>query len=437
MTTDHAAALQRLTRLHPKVIDLSLGRVERLLDALGRPQDRLPPVIHVAGTNGKGSTIAFLRAILEAAGQTVHVYTSPHLVRFNERIRLGGNLVDDATLARALQTIEDANGDAPITFFEATTAAAFHLFARTPADILLLEVGLGGRLDATNVIDHPLAGIVTPVSHDHHDFLGSDIRGIAREKAGIAKAGRPLVIAPQDSADAQETLAASARAAGAYPFNYGEDWTCHLERGRLVYQDVQGLLDLPSPRLPGGHQFINAGTAVACLRISGLDLPTEAIEEGLLQANHAARLQRLTAGSLVDAAPPDAEVWLDGGHNPAAASVLADAMVGLEESVPRPLYLISGLLTTKDPVGFFEPFAGLARRVFTVPVEASEAGADPETLAVQASEAGLSATPCNSVEQAMERLSAHASNDGSPRILICGSLYLAGAVLQTNGILPD
>jgi dihydrofolate synthase/folylpolyglutamate synthase len=430
------AILERLLRLHPREIDLSLDRIEALMADLGEPDKRLPPVIHVAGTNGKGSTTAFLRAMLEAAGKRVHVYTSPHLVRFHERIRLagpdGGRFVDEDELADALVHAEKVNDGRPITQFEITTAAALDLFARHPADVLLLEVGLGGRLDATNVVASPLATIITPVSIDHEKFLGDTIEAIAFEKAGIIKRGRPLILAPQ-SAAALAVIEEQARLKRAPTFIANQDWVAYPESGRLVYQDESGLLDLPVPRLAGRHQFSNAGTAIAALRRAELGIPTRAIEAGLANVEWPARLQRLTSGTLVAAAAPAAEIWLDGGHNPGAGIVIAEAMADLEERATRPLYLVAGMLNTKDPVGFFRPFAGLARKVLTVPVPGSAAGRDPKELAEAVAIAGLSAEPMDSVEAALRKIAAEDAAQEPHRILICGSLYLAGTVLAANG----
>jgi dihydrofolate synthase / folylpolyglutamate synthase len=437
---DHSnAILERLLKLHPREIDLSLDRIDRLMTDLGNPEERLPPVVHIAGTNGKGSTAAFMRAMLEAAGKAVHVYTSPHLVHFHERIRLatpmGGRFVSESELADALMDVEKINGGQEITQFEITTAAAFKIFADNPADVLLMEVGLGGRLDATNVIRSPLATVITAISFDHEKFLGDTITAIAHEKAGILKRGRPAVIGPQvDEAMAEIEREAATRQAHLFAAN--RDWVAAPEHGRLVYQDEDGLLDLPSPRLVGRHQFTNAGAAIATLRRSGLAVPTAAIEAGLAAAEWPARLQRLTAGPLVERAPAEAEIWLDGGHNPAAGIVVAEAMADLEERVSRPLYLVSGMLSTKDPIGFFRPFAGLARRLYTVPVPGSPASRDPQELAEAGETAGLTVSVASSVERALEQIAAEAGAGGPPRILICGSLYLAGAVLAANDTPP-
>ncbi|HEX2257620.1 MAG TPA: folylpolyglutamate synthase/dihydrofolate synthase family protein [Afifellaceae bacterium] len=434
-----ASLLQAVGALHPRRIDLSLNRIESLLDRLGRPQDRLPPVIHAAGTNGKGSTVAFLRAALEAAGRSVHVYTSPHLVRFNERIRLGrpsgGRFADDRTLIEAISEVRRVNGAEPITFFEITTAVAFHLFARHPADFCLLEVGLGGRFDATNVVATPLAAVISSVSYDHAEFLGDNLAGIALEKAGILKPGAPAVVGPQDE-HALSMIATEAHKVGAPLFAHGADYMAFAERGRLVYQDEEGLLDLPLPRLAGAHQIDNAGLAVATLRRAGLGLPPQAIEAGLTGVDWPARMQRLRSGPLVALAPPGSDVWLDGGHNPSAGAAIASAFAELEERDPRPLVLIAGMLTSKDPAGFFAPFAGLARHAMTVPVPDSAAGFDPETLAEVAMAADVPARAFPDVRTALRSL-ANAGEKQPPRILICGSLYLAGSVLRENGPLPE
>jgi dihydrofolate synthase / folylpolyglutamate synthase len=429
--------LSRLLALHPKRIDLSLDRMWHVLERLGHPQRRVPPVIHVAGTNGKGSTIAFLRAMLEAAGRNVHVYTSPNLVRVNERFRLGGPggglLVSDEELADALAECERANGDAPITLFEIETAAAFVLFARHPADVLLLEVGLGGRLDATNVIENALASIVTPVSMDHLEFLGDTIEKIAAEKAGIFRKGIPAVIAPQN-ATASAVLERQAERVRAPLHVAGQHWHANVENGRLVYQDEQGLLDLPPPKLYGRHQFDNAGTAIAALRAAGIRLPVKAMEQGLTRAEWPARLQRITSGKLMALAPVGAELWLDGGHNADGGRAVAAALGDLEERVSRPLVLIVGMLGNKDRDGFLRNFTGLVRRVFGVPL-AQEKGTPAADIAGAALTAGMPADAAGSVEEALAAIR-RLGFDPPPRILITGSLYLAGEVLAANGTEP-
>lgn len=425
----------RLLALHPKLIDLSLDRMWRVLERLDHPERRLPPVIHVAGTNGKGSTVAFMRAVLEAAGKRVHVYTSPHLVRFNERIRLAGTLVDDATLTDALARAEAANGGEPITFFEITTAAALLLFSEVPADILLLEVGLGGRLDATNVIDKPLVSVITPVSIDHVDFLGETVSAIAREKAGILKRGVPAVLGRQP----REALAAIERQAAklGVPLHImGEQYQAHEEGGRLVVADEAGLLDLPRPRLVGPHQIGNAGLAVETLRVADLGLPSHAFEDGMRAAQWPARLQRLGPGPLTQRAPEGVDIWLDGGHNAAGGQALAAALADLEDRVPRPLVLIVGMLGTKDSGAFLAPFAGLARELIAVPVPGEHKAQPPEALAAAARVHGMDASTAPSVAEALDGLRNFPVGP-PPRVLIAGSLYLAGAVLAENGSLPE
>ena len=436
---DSAAILERLFLLHPKEIDLSLDRLLPLLAKLGHPERQLGPVFHIAGTNGKGSTTAFLRAMLEASGRTVHVYTSPHLVTFHERIRLGapggGAYVSEAELVETLVAIERLNDGAPITHFEITTAAALALFAAHPADVTLLEVGLGGRFDATNVIDEPEVSVITSISLDHEKFFGDRLDRIAWEKAGIIKRGRPVVSAPQ-TAEVLAVIEHEAARAKAPLFVGNRDWVAHAERGRLVFQDEDGLIDLPAPRLPGRHQFINAGNAVAALRRSSLAVPVAAIEAGLQSVDWPARMQRLTAGRLIAEAPAGAEIWLDGGHNPGAGAVIAEAVADLEERLSRPLYMIVGMLQTKDPLGFFQPFAGLAAHVITVPIASSAVGCDPQELALVAESVGISAEPRADIHAALAELRRMLPPGTAPRILICGSLYLAGDVLAANGNPP-
>jgi dihydrofolate synthase/folylpolyglutamate synthase len=430
----------RLTALHPKRIDLSLDRVQRLLAALDHPERKLPPVIHVAGTNGKGSTIAFLRAILEAAGKRVHTYTSPHLVRFNERFRIGqpgeSRLVSDEELASTMAECERANTRAPITVFEITTAAGLLLFTRHAADVLLLEVGLGGRLDATNVVDNPLATIITRISVDHTDFLGNSLEKIATEKAGILKHGVPAVIAsqPRDALAVIERQAAKLRA----PLKIaGADWTATEERGRLVYQDETGLLDLPPPKLYGKHQFENAGLAIAALRtIAQFAIPPAAFDAGMVKAEWPARMHRLGHGRLVELTPVGSELWLDGGHNPDGGRAIAASLADLEERVPRPLVLIVGMLASKDCEGFLSNFAGLARRTIAVPIPNAEKGLSAEAVADTAREIGLSATSRDNLTEALDA-ARKLDLDPPPRIVITGSLFLVGEALRKNGTLPQ
>jgi dihydrofolate synthase/folylpolyglutamate synthase len=430
--------IARLAKLHPKRIDLSLARLERLLKRLGNPERKLPPVIHVAGTNGKGSTVAFLRAMMEAAGLGVHVYTSPNLVRFNERIRLaqkdGGQFVSDIELADALATCERLNEGDPITFFEITTAAAFFVYSRHPADALLLEVGLGGRLDATNVIETAAATVITPVSIDHTEFLGPTVKDIAAEKAGILKRGVPAIVAHQE-AQVLGVIERAAQKLGAPLAVSGEQWRAHEESGRLVYADDEGLLDLPLPRLMGRHQIENAGTAIAALRFSrAFAIPPAAIDAGISGADWPARMQNLSTGRLLPLLPPGSELWLDGGHNVAGGLAIAAALAELEERAPRPLVLIVGMLGTKDTDGFLACFSGLARHVFSVPVPA-EIARTPQEVAAAAREAGLAAEATGGIEEALARVTA-LHLETPPRVLITGSLYLAGAVLAANGTPP-
>ena len=415
--------LERMMTLHPKVIDLTLDRVHRLLAALDHPERRLPPVIHIAGTNGKGSTLAMIRAGLESAGQRVHAYTSPHLARFHERIRLAGTLIPEPQLADLLDECVTANGNDPITFFEITTCAAFLAFARTPADWTLLEVGLGGRLDATNVIEAPRLTVITPVSLDHQQYLGDTVAKIAGEKAGILKRRVPCIVGPQT----EEGLAAiEARAArlGAPLLVYGQHWHITEDRGRMIYQDESDLLDLPLPNLPGPHQIQNAGAAIAALRHLGHG--AEVCEAAVTQAVWPARMQRLRQGPLV-AAAPQAELWLDGGHNPAGGEALAATLARMPK---RPTHLVCGMLNTKDIGGYLRPLARHADSLTAVSIPGERNTLPAEETQGAACAAGLSATMADSVADAVQRIVA---TDPQARILICGSLYLAGQVLRENG----
>ncbi|WIY69713.1 folylpolyglutamate synthase/dihydrofolate synthase family protein [Aquidulcibacter paucihalophilus] len=413
---------ERLRARHPQRIDLSLERMRILCAALGDPQHRLPPVVHVAGTNGKGSTVAFIRAIAEAAGLRVHTYTSPHLVRFNERIRLAGQLIGDAPLNAILDRIEAVGTEA--TVFESTTAAAFVAMSETPADLAIIEVGLGGLLDATNVIERPLLSVIAPVDLDHAEFLGTDLHGIAVEKAGILKAGARGLIARQSEV-AMAAIEAAARAVHAPLTVMGVDFDAWADRGGLSFQDQERFLDLPAPALSGPHQVDNAGLAVAVAL--ELDLPETAIAEGLRAVRWPARMQRLTAGPYGEAArAADAELWLDGGHNPHAGAALAAALAERQARAPRPLALIVGMLANKDAGGFFEALGQSGAAVFTVPFDG--AAAEPEALAAVARGHGLGATPCASVDEALAR----ALRLGAGRVTICGSLYLAGEVLAAS-----
>ncbi len=430
--------LARLFTLHRNRIELSLDRIHRLLAAVGSPELRCAPVIHVAGTNGKGSTIAFMRAILEAAGKRVHVYTSPHLVRFHERIRLGaaggGRLVDDDRLFAALTACEQANRGQPITFFEVTTAAALKLFSEHPADYVLLETGLGGRFDATNVVARPAATVITPISIDHPEFLGSTIGKIAYEKAGILKAGAPAILSAQED-EALAVFERQARRTGVALRFAPRDYNCREEGGRLVYEDNHGLLDLPLPRLPGRHQHHNAATAIAALRAVEPALPSAAFEAGMMRTEWPARLQNLVQGRVVAIAPPGAEIWLDGGHNADAGKALAQAMAEFEERTPRPFVIVCGSLMSKDTAGFLSPFTGLAQEILAVPISADQYAKPAAEVAAAANACGFPAAICDSVKSALTFLAAR-DWPAPPRILITGSLYLAGEVLALNGTPP-
>jgi dihydrofolate synthase / folylpolyglutamate synthase len=426
------AVLERLKRLHPKVIDLALDRVDRLLAALGHPEGRLPPVVHVAGTNGKGSTLAYLRAMVEAAGGRAHVYTSPHLVRFAERIRVAGQLIGEAELLALLEECEAANAGQPITFFEVTTAAALLAFARREAELCLLETGLGGRFDATNVVERPRLTILTPISLDHQAFLGDTLGQIAGEKAGILKAGVPCVCARQD-AEALAVIDGQAARLGVPLLLEGRDWTVEPIAGGIAFAMGGRRLELPQPVLPGAHQMHNAALAVAAACalggvVGGRPLPEAAIAEGLRRAQWPARLQRLTHGPLPGLLPAGGELWLDGGHNPAAGLALA-AFIGAGWR-ERPLDLVVGMLNTKDSRGFLDPLGPLVRRLaaVTIPGEANALAADG-VVAVAAA-AGIAASPAASLTEAVSGL---AAAEPTGRVLICGSLYLAGVVLAENG----
>lgn len=415
--------LERMMALHPKIIDLTLDRVWRLLEALDNPQERLPPVIHIAGTNGKGSTQAMIRAGLEAAGHRVHAYTSPHLARFHERIRLAGELISEPHLTQMLEECYAANDGANITYFEITTCAALLAFARTPADYTLLEVGLGGRLDATNVVEKPELCIITPVSMDHEQYLGDTVAKIAGEKAGILKRGVTCVVGPQTD-EGLEAIEAIAARVGAPLLIHGQHWHIAREGDRMVYQDESGLLDLPLPNLPGAHQIQNAGAALAALRYLGQ--PEVTYEAAVSRAFWPARMQRLRHGPLVDLAP-EVELWLDGGHNPAAGEAIGAHLATLPQ---RPTHLICGMLNTKDIGGYLRPMAPHVASLHAVSIPDTAATLSAEETAAAASEAAIKATVSHSVAAALSDI---AARDPQARVLICGSLYLAGGVLRDNG----
>ena len=423
MKQNSDAVLARMMALHPKIIDLTLDRVWRLLDALDNPQNALPPVIHIAGTNGKGSTQAMIRAGLEAAGNTVHAYTSPHLARFHERIRLAGDLISEAHLTEILDECYAKNDGGNITYFEITTCAGLLAFARTLADYTLLEVGLGGRLDATNVIDQPELTIITPISIDHEQFLGNTLTKIAGEKAGIIKRGVPCVVGPQPD-EAMDVIEATAARLGAPLIAYGQHWHVWEERGRLIYQDERGLLDLPLPNLPGAHQIQNAGAAIAALRHLGKD--DIAAEAAVTQAFWPARMQRLVEGPLVEAAPA-AELWLDGGHNPAAGQAIGTHLASLPQ---RPTHLICGMLNTKDISGYLTPMMPHVASLTAVSIPDEQNTLPAADTARMAHAVGMQATEAEDVQSALAAIIAAEPN---ARVLICGSLYLAGAILRENG----
>lgn len=415
------ALLERMMTLHPKIIDLTLDRMARLLAALGHPENQLPPVIHIAGTNGKGSTQAMIRAGLEAAGLRVHAYTSPHLARFHERIRLAGELIGEEALSALLDECITANGPEAITFFEATTCAALLAFSRAPADYTLLEVGLGGRLDATNVVAKPALTIITPVSLDHQQYLGDTLPLIAGEKAGIIKRGVPCIVGPQEQ-EGLEAIEARAARLGAPLHVYGQHWHCFADRGRMVFQDENGLLDLPLPSLPGPHQIQNAGAAVMALRLLGRGDAEAAVSRAFWPA----RMQRLRTGPLVDAAP-GVELWLDGGHNPAGGEAVAATLAAMPK---RPTHLICGMLNTKDIGGYLRPLAAHVASLSAVSIPGEAATLPAAATCAAALKVGMRAVEAASVMDALRAIEQKAPN---ARVLICGSLYLAGQVLRENG----
>jgi dihydrofolate synthase / folylpolyglutamate synthase len=419
--------LARLRGLHPRAIDLSLARIERLLAALGHPEQRLAPVVHIAGTNGKGSTLAMLDAMLHRDGRRVQRYISPHLVHFNERFLFDGRPIEEAELALVLEQAEQVNGGQAITEFEITTAAAFVAFARRPAEVLLIETGLGGRLDATNVIARPRLTALTPISLDHQGFLGDSLGQIAFEKAGILKPGVPCVVGPQP-AEALAVIEARAAKIGAPLQLHGRDWRAWRAGDRLIVETGGAALELPLPVLAGGHQIDNAGLAVTCaLALGDLAPGRDAIAVGLRTARWPARLQHLTCGPLPGLLPPGWQLWLDGGHNPAAGLALADT---LKDRDARPWHLIVGMLKTKDQRGFLAPLAPLVRSIRTVPVPDEPASWDPVAAADWLRSLGTDAAAADSVDAALGTL---ARVPQPARVLICGSLYLAGHVLRDNG----
>lgn len=422
--------LERLGQLHPKVIDLSLGRVHGLLAALGYPERRLPPVVHIAGTNGKGSLVALLRAVLAAGGYKVNTYTSPHLVRFNERIDLDGRAIDDAVLTDILRRCEAANDGRPITFFEITTAAAFEAFAASPADIVILETGLGGRLDATNVIDRPALTAITPISIDHQQFLGDSLTEIAGEKAAILKPGVAGVIGPQTN-DAAAVIDAAAARCAVPLFAHGRDWTVSSLGDGFSYRSTRWTLDLPRPGLAGPHQVVNAGTAVACLEnLADFPVSPDDIATGLARATWPGRLQRIRHGALAACLPDDWELWVDGGHNADAGATLAEAARALWPG--DPLYLVVGMLNSKSPCAFLAPMARSVRGLTAIAIP-GEANAIPAAdLAAAADALGMATATADGIENAIQAIAMRHAPAGPARVLVTGSLYLAGEVLALS-----
>ncbi|UTW55220.1 folylpolyglutamate synthase/dihydrofolate synthase family protein [Kordiimonas sp. SCSIO 12610] len=435
---DSDAILARLMKLHPKKIDLSLDRLYKLLEKLGNPHKKLPPVIHIAGTNGKGSTVSTLRAIAEAAGHRVHVYTSPHLVRFNERIRVAGSLIDDETLSDILAECERANGNDPITFFEVTTAAAFLAFSRVDADLCILEVGLGGRLDATNVIENPAATCITPVSFDHEQFLGDTIEAISGEKAGIIKKGAPVIVGPQLAA-AKKVISSKIAEESATGYFFKDDWNVELtnDSDYFLYSDQNTKLTLPKPNLIGIHQVSNAGLAIKiAMTQQAVHIPEAAIRAGLGWVRWPARLQKLDNTPLNNLLPDNSLLWLDGGHNPAAAGVIRTFLQTVDPT-EQPIFLILGMMGTKDVEGYLKPLANLLTKVIAVPIEGEDGAAKAADLAAAATDLGLNGVIAKDFEAALSMIDLQSSRTAPPFVLIGGSLYLAGQVLKRANILPD
>ncbi|MCK0069243.1 bifunctional folylpolyglutamate synthase/dihydrofolate synthase [Kordiimonas laminariae] len=446
MTTDQSrydtsasdAVLARLMKLHPKLIDLSLDRMHSILEALGNPQDKLPPVIHVAGTNGKGSTTATIRAIAEAAGHRVHVYTSPHLVRFAERIRIAGKIIEEDALTELLERCEEATGGEPITFFEITTAAALLAFSETPADLCILEVGLGGRLDATNVVAKPACTVITPISIDHEQFLGDTITAIAGEKAGIIKEGSPLVVGPQPK-DALTRINEIAAARNVKPLHCDEAWHAEaIKNGEgFLFEDWKTVLSLPSPNLAGDHQILNAATAIAALHAQkAVHIPDAAIKAGLGWVRWPARMESLNGSSLHKILPEEADLWLDGGHNPAAARIIKSHLRKLDP-VEKSVTLILGMMGTKDAAGYLKSLSGVIDRVIAVAIPGEENTAEPSFLAAAATDIGISGTIAKDVESALKMVANQPDLNRKQFVLIGGSLYLAGHVLREAELYPE
>ncbi len=413
---------------HPslRVIEPGLERVREFLTLLGSPQKRLPPVVHVAGTNGKGSLLAYLQAVFEAAGLRVHRYSSPHLVRFNERIILGGKEIENGALTDLLRRISPLIGKRPVTFFESTTAAAFLAFSETPADVVLLETGMGGKWDATNVVDTPVLTAITPVSMDHMNFLGNSLAEIAGEKAGIIKRGVPCVVGRQEAVSTQ-VISLTADSLGAPLYRMGRGWQLMEQQGRMLYESPERLITL-APSLAGRHQFDNAATAVACVdKLPQFSISNSQISQGLAAAQWPARLQHLQEGRLAALMPKGLELWLDGGHNAQGGQMLADFF---RERGMKEIYLVCGMVKLKDTAAYLAPVATLVKELYAVAIEGEETGQPAEQVQMAASHAGIRAFSAQSVEKALQSIASHAKTPGI--VCICGSLYLAGKVLAAN-----
>lgn len=433
MRTD--ALIEKLSEIHPKGFDLSLGRITRLLEKLDNPHHAIPPALHVAGTNGKGSTLAFIRSILEAAGYRVHVHTSPHLVHWQERYRLAGTFVDDNTLADAIERAAEANDGQPITIFEIMSAVMFLLFSAHDADFSLIEVGLGGRADATNVIAKPLVSTITQVALDHQAYLGDTIDKIAFEKAGIIKPGCPVVVGPQE--DAARNVIEQVAAKHRCPIRVaGQDFDYYEDQTGFVFQDEDGLLDLPMPRLVGVHQLENAAIAIASVRASGIDVPENAYAEAMKTVYWPGRMERLPTGVITEQLGNHKEIWIDGGHNPAAGKAVADILRHQRNGHPQSLVMICGMLDTKEPVDYFRHFGGLDATVIAVPVAMSDAGVPPKKLAAMAQQAGLNSKVSSSLDEGIKLAHDCMKQASGSQILFCGSLYMIGEVLEKNGTPP-
>lgn len=428
--------INKLSEIHPKGFDLSLDRILLLLEKLGNPQEKLPPVIHVAGTNGKGSTLAFARAILEAQGYKVHVHTSPHLVNWHERYRLAGKLVSDDMLANAIERVAQANDNKPITVFELLSAVMFVLFSENEADYALVEVGLGGRFDATNVIPSPLVCAIAPVGLDHQAYLGDTIEKIAFEKAGIIKNNIPVAVSRQEDG-ARDTIEEVARKRNAPSIIAGQDFDAYRDATGFVYQDEDGLLDLPIPKLAGEHQLDNAALAIAAIRLAGIGVTPQAFAQGMLDVTWPGRLEKLPKGKITNTLSNHSNIWIDGGHNPSAGVAIAAELIRQDAGIAQKTLLVCGMINTKEPFGYFKPFEALGAEVITVPVAMSEAGIPPKDLAQVASEAGLKTETSASLQEGIEKARRYLEQNPDTRILFCGSLYMVGEVLALNETPPQ